>query len=205
MANGLRGNRRGVLYALASHPNIEVKYYEPLQLFKPWAWQNRMHDKIMIVDGELGIIGGRNIGDKYLAKKPPPDFVYDRDVFITNSKHKQDSVITPMQNYINELWAHPYTKKAFHHLTQYQVDQGKRMKALLMQQYDKAKQVGETFATPKIDWNASTVPTKRVSFIHNPIERFNKRPLCGKRLLTWQKELTALFLFKVLMWCQPMR
>ena len=73
IANGLRGNRRGVLYALASHPNIEVKYYEPFQLFKPWAWQNRMHDKIMIVDGQLGIIGGRNIGDKYLANKPPPD------------------------------------------------------------------------------------------------------------------------------------
>lgn len=183
IANGLRGNRRGVLYALASHPNIEVKYYEPFQLFKPWAWQNRMHDKIMIVDGRLGIIGGRNIGDKYLAKKPPLDFVYDRDVFITNSKHKQDSVITQMQNYINELWAHPYTKKTFHHLTQYQVDQGKRMKALLLQQYDKAKQVGETFATPKINWNASTVPTKRVSFIHNPIERFNKRPFMWKTFI----------------------
>lgn len=42
----------------------------------------------MIVDGELGIIGGWNIGDKYLVKKFFSDFVYDCDVFIINSKYK---------------------------------------------------------------------------------------------------------------------
>lgn len=103
ISHNLRGKRSTVRYALASHPNIEFKYYEPFTLLKPWTWNNRLHDKIMIADTNISISGGRNIADKYLARTPSKYFVYDRDVVVFNEKQQKDSIIFTMKDYINML------------------------------------------------------------------------------------------------------
>lgn len=64
--------------ALDSHPNIEIRLFNPFQTRDPtllsratqfmleWRRLNRrMHNKSYIVDGNVAIIGGRNIGDAY--------------------------------------------------------------------------------------------------------------------------------------------
>ncbi len=67
-----------VLYELQNQPNIEVR------LFNPWEdramlsragemiaemerLNTRMHDKLMIADGNAAVVGGRNIGDHYFG------------------------------------------------------------------------------------------------------------------------------------------
>jgi len=64
--------------ALDSHPNIEIRLFNPFQTRNPslvsrftqfmleWRRLNRrMHNKSFIVDNEVAIVGGRNIGDPY--------------------------------------------------------------------------------------------------------------------------------------------
>lgn len=64
--------------ALNSHPNIEIRMFNPFQTRNPtllskaiqlvleWRRLNRrMHNKAFIVDNNVAIIGGRNIGDPY--------------------------------------------------------------------------------------------------------------------------------------------
>lgn len=64
--------------ALNSHPNIEIRLFNPFQTRNPtlvsraiqfmleWRRLNRrMHNKSFIVDNNVAIIGGRNIGDPY--------------------------------------------------------------------------------------------------------------------------------------------
>ncbi|CAH0294427.1 Cardiolipin synthase C [Peribacillus sp. Bi96] len=183
ICHGLRGELSSVRYALASHENIELRYYETFKPFKPWTWHNRLHDKIITVDGKLGIIGGRNIADKYLANQPPKDFVYDRDVLIFNAKQERDSVINEMKDYLNELWTHPYTSDVFSDLSKRQTEKGKRERDVLSSQYSKAMQTKADFVNPVVDWNTSTTATKKVSFIHNPIERFYKHPFVWRSLV----------------------
>ncbi|MBT2646590.1 phospholipase D family protein [Bacillus sp. ISL-34] len=183
ISHGLRGQLSSARYALASHENIELRYYETLKPFKPWTWHNRLHDKIIIVDGKLGIIGGRNIADKYLASKPPRNFVYDRDVLIFNAKEEKDSVIVEMKDYLNELWIHPYTSDVFSDLSKRQTEKGKRERDELAKQYSKALRTETDFVNPVIDWSKATTPTKKVSFIHNPIERYNKHPIVWRSLV----------------------
>ena len=63
-----------VLLALASHPGVEVR------LFNPLGWRQvpaislladlprinrRMHSKTFLADGQIAVLGGRNIGDEY--------------------------------------------------------------------------------------------------------------------------------------------
>ncbi|WP_050027370.1 phospholipase D family protein [Verrucomicrobium sp. BvORR034] len=64
------------LLILDSHPNIEVRLFNPLPLRSARMLgvlldfqrvNRRMHNKSFIVDGKVAIVGGRNIGDEYFG------------------------------------------------------------------------------------------------------------------------------------------
>jgi putative cardiolipin synthase len=65
-----------VLLALASHPNIQIRLFNPVAsrrfkklgaAFEFSRVNRRMHNKSMIADNEAAIVGGRNIGDEYFG------------------------------------------------------------------------------------------------------------------------------------------
>lgn len=64
----------GLLAALNSHPNIEVRLFNPFMQrgFRPLGFlsdffrlNRRMHNKSFTADSVVSIVGGRNIGDEY--------------------------------------------------------------------------------------------------------------------------------------------
>ncbi len=82
------------ILTLASHPNIELKIYNPgvnlgkniFQKIKSFATNfrganQRMHNKTFIVDNKIVITGGRNIADEYFDYDHEYNF-RDRDVFL---------------------------------------------------------------------------------------------------------------------------
>src|SRR4029450_5785539 len=78
----------GFLGALASQPNIQVRLFNPFRLrrWRPLEYltdfarlNRRMHNKSFTVDGEVAIVGGRNIGDEYFDAHQDLSFV-DLDV-----------------------------------------------------------------------------------------------------------------------------
>jgi cardiolipin synthase C len=64
------------LAALDSHPNIEVRLFNPFAIRQP-RWiayltdfsrvNRRMHNKSFTADNQVAIIGGRNVGDEYFG------------------------------------------------------------------------------------------------------------------------------------------
>ncbi|GLQ88262.1 phospholipase D family protein [Dyella flagellata] len=71
-------DKHDLFSALNSHPNIEIRLFNPFRTRSPtlvsravqfmmeWRRLNRrMHNKAFIVDNNVAIIGGRNIGDPY--------------------------------------------------------------------------------------------------------------------------------------------
>ena len=82
------------LLALDAHPNIEIRLYNPTanigknlptKLFNLTTdfrgFNQRMHNKTFIVDGEVVITGGRNIADEYFDYDHEYNF-RDRDVLL---------------------------------------------------------------------------------------------------------------------------
>jgi cardiolipin synthase C len=81
------------LFEIAAVPNVEVRVYNP------WAYRGhlglmrgiefvfrhprldyRMHNKLLVVDDAVALVGGRNIGDQYFQIDPQSQFA-DDDVF----------------------------------------------------------------------------------------------------------------------------
>jgi putative cardiolipin synthase len=79
--------------ALSAHPGIEIRVFNPfayrghVKLFKSTEFifnasrlDYRMHNKLLIVDNAIALVGGRNIGDQYFQVDPDSQFA-DDDVF----------------------------------------------------------------------------------------------------------------------------
>lgn len=82
------------LAALDAHPNVEIRVYNPKhrvgvsRLRRAWNLatgfrdaNQRMHDKVFLVDGKVGIVGGRNVADEYYDFDPAYNF-RDRDALL---------------------------------------------------------------------------------------------------------------------------
>jgi len=79
--------------ALEAHPQIEIRIFNPFvyrghtELFRAMEFMltasrldYRMHNKLLVVDNAIALIGGRNIGDQYFQIDPESQ-VADDDVF----------------------------------------------------------------------------------------------------------------------------
>lgn len=80
-----------ILLALAQHPNIEVRLFNPFvhrrirmidYVFDFKRTNHRMHNKMLVADGQFAIIGGRNISNEYFDAGDTFQFS-DIDVLLT--------------------------------------------------------------------------------------------------------------------------
>lgn len=83
------GGGDATLLALATHPGIEVRLFNPTRarrsalrrgiemLLRAYSVTRRMHNKAWIADGRVAITGGRNVGDEYFDAAEASNF---RDV-----------------------------------------------------------------------------------------------------------------------------
>ena len=89
------------LTALAAHPSVEIRIFNPfayrgnIQLFRAAEFMfnasrldYRMHNKLLVVDNAIALIGGRNIGDQFFQIDPESQFA-DDDVFAVGPIVKQ--------------------------------------------------------------------------------------------------------------------
>ncbi len=91
---GTEGAARRIGFNESTYPNIEIKIYRPaarrlnpgaprrvISFLLPLGANQRMHNKLMLVDGVLGITGGRNVGNEYFGLATGYNFK-DRDVIV---------------------------------------------------------------------------------------------------------------------------
>ncbi|MFM0224373.1 phospholipase D family protein [Paraburkholderia dipogonis] len=95
-----------VLLAISSHPNIEIRLFNPIasRSFKKLGTalefsrvNRRMHNKALIADNQAAILGGRNIGDEYFGASSEIDFG-DLDVLTFGP------VVHKVSNAFDEFW-----------------------------------------------------------------------------------------------------
>jgi len=94
------GHRDFNIAVFDSHPNIEVRIFNPFGRNVGRIWQyitgfgkqtRRSHNKSFTVDNQATILGGRNIGDEYFSRDPNLEF-QDVDVLAYGPVAQQVSV-----------------------------------------------------------------------------------------------------------------
>lgn len=106
--------REELLATLDSHPQIDIRIFNPIPARGYTKWVNfmsdfsrlnrRMHNKSFTVDGTLSIVGGRNIGDEYFDLSDHINF-RDRDVLVSGSVI--NDIHTSFNQYWNSQWSYP--------------------------------------------------------------------------------------------------
>ncbi len=107
------------LNALDDHPNIEIRIFNPFSI--RWRYElgilrlaefaidgnrlnHRMHNKLLVADNQLAILGGRNIGDDYFGLSDKRNFI-DLDILLSGSIVPE--LTSGFDVYWNSQWAHP--------------------------------------------------------------------------------------------------
>ena len=105
------------ILALAAYPGIQIRIFNPFAyrghqqllravefLFHSSRLDYRMHNKLLVADNSVALIGGRNIGNQYFQLDPESQFA-DSDVFSVGPIAEQLS--TTFDEYWNSRFAIP--------------------------------------------------------------------------------------------------
>lgn len=180
----IRMEGRDLFYALSSHPGVEIRTYNPINLLTPWKTQGRMHDKYVIADHTAFILGGRNTFDYFIGDYPTDSRSYDREVLVYNSEpEKGDGPgLLQLRDYFESVWNLPVCR-VFHDSPELSEKKGvKNQRALLKDRYDSlAMSRPDLFSPDKADhlqyYNENTLEAGKITLISNPVHIYGKEPI----------------------------
>lgn len=188
VSHGVRGEDRDVIHAFNQHPNITFKLYEPITrlIYAPWRLNNRMHDKMLIVDGKYSVSGGRNISDVYY-ERTSQDVAYshDRDIFMMKTDNSE-GIIDQMAAYYDKLFNSKYAvDQTTWSMTDFNGNKAEDMVAELKQNYEdhKEERAEKEPLTSLQTWENRSVEINEGYYVHNEIGRGFKQPYVWSHLL----------------------
>jgi putative cardiolipin synthase len=101
---------------LAQHPSIEIRYYNPwsrrgagmtgrgMEWLSRAELNHRMHNKLLVADGTVAIVGGRNLADEYFGLNPRVNF---RDLDVLAVGPIVPDLSEAFDSYWNDEWSYP--------------------------------------------------------------------------------------------------
>lgn len=175
----LRMEGRPFFYALSGHPGIEIRLYNTPNPIKPWTVNGRMHDKYVICDDRILLLGGRNTFSYFIGDYQTAGRSYDREVLIYNTDFvngAKKSVIAQTEAYFQSIWNGDAVKQ-FHE----EESPGKRE-----QVQESIRKLEERYQTlkkkypqcfEKYSYEEHTVPIKKASLISGETGIYGKKPI----------------------------
>lgn len=162
------------IQALVTMPNVEVRVYNEISALRLWDANYRMHDKYLIIDRELYLLGGRNSNDLFLGDYTETPNI-DRDILVCSTS--ETGSLGQLRAYFEKVWAldacKTYTCSDTGH-----VEQTRKELAL---RYDVLTEVyPDAFGFTA--WEAATIPARGVSLLAGQIQVGNKAPTLWKQL-----------------------
>ena len=158
---------------LAAHERVAVKFYNPVNLLKPWMVNYRLHDKYLIVDDFAYLLGGRNTNDLFLGNYKDA-YNEDRDILVYETVPGEGSSYVQLQEYFEQIWSLPCCKR---------FEKSGDGEKHLEEYYGKVREkYPEAFL--ETDWETVTTETNGIELYTNPIEPVKKQPQLWERLVS---------------------
>ncbi|HEV7240675.1 MAG TPA: phosphatidylserine/phosphatidylglycerophosphate/cardiolipin synthase family protein [Thermoanaerobaculia bacterium] len=134
---------------------VEVRVYHPFTLRHPSWLFHRMHEKVVVVDGERYITGGRNLAEAYfgMAKK---NYV-DRDVYVEGASAEH------ADRHFENVWSSA-------HVAALKVSVSKEEKQFAARVLDEALCGDFVTLNTGRDWSEGLKDVDAVNFWHDPVD-----------------------------------
>lgn len=160
-------------YALLKEENIQIKVYNPVNPLVPWKIMGRLHDKYVIADEKLYLLGGRNTFSYFLGDQKGHKN-YDRDVLVWNTGGK-DSSVYQVLDYFRRMWEQDYCKSWKHGgwLTGLPCVRDAEQELEYIYTGMRSEH-GDWF--PEEDYEERTVPVNKITLLANPTGIYAKEP-----------------------------
>lgn len=165
--DGLMYDKSETMKALISHKNITKYVFEPTNFLLPHFNNNLIHDKILLTDGKYGLIGGRNIGERFLNQNS--DIItLDRDVLVYSNTDETESVIE-MKEYLEEVIDSKYAKEINY-------KDNDKYQSIRYELVNKANSYISSISNLD-EMTVNSTKVEKASFIRSPLNRMNKKPI----------------------------
>ncbi len=157
-------------HCLAAEENVKIKIYNKPNPFLPWKTMGRLHDKYLIIDNGLYLLGGRNTYDYFLGSAGYKN--YDRDVLVYCADPKNDeSSIHQLEKYFKSVWE---SKDCAVFLPR-----GTKKERLAQKELEKRYKDAKNkypSISKKADYRLSTLAVNKITLLSNPIHAYAKEP-----------------------------
>lgn len=159
---------KGVLAHLRDE-GVEVRVYHPLTLRHPSWLFRRMHEKVVVVDGERYIAGGRNLAESYFGISPGRQYV-DRDVYVDGP-----SAVEAVAHF-DRVWSSRHVAAL-----KVRVSAAEKRKAsrMLDSVLNGLAQDGFLVLNTRRDWSEGQKQVESVRFLHDPVAMKGPRVAIG--------------------------
>lgn len=156
---------------LVSHENVSMKIYNPVNLLKPWKFQARLHDKYLIIDNSMYMLGGRNTMNLFLGDYSSSKNI-DRELFVYETEENADSSLVQLREYFESVWALDDSRDFICK------KENKKIREAVGFFEKHAERLKKTYPEAYGEWNWEklTMETNRISLLSNPVEAENKAP-----------------------------
>lgn len=154
--------------ALAAKDNAELRLYNPINILKPWSINPRLHDKYLVADGKIYILGGRNVSDRFLGTLTESSSL-DRDLLVR--REDAGGTAADILAYFEEIWSLPQCRTV----------KGEANDELLATRYAQLREKHPQAFEP-VDWRDCTMETNGVKLLCGSPKAENKPPLVWKQL-----------------------
>ena len=173
--------------AFSTHPDIEIRFYNPIRLTKLWKLNYRMHDKYLIADDTAYILGGRNSNNLFLGAYRDT-YNIDRDLYVLERTEKNASDVMQKKErnslqdikaYFEKIWVQP-DQKIFR---KKETEKTKEGLALLREHYKELQTAyPEAFSETETLLTQDLIRVDSIQFLHNPLYADEKVPVVYQRI-----------------------
>ena len=156
--------------ALSSYDNVEVGVYNPVIPANLFKVNYRMHDKYLIVDEKMYLLGGRNSNDIFLGDQTKGINV-DRDILVYDTSRGQGESLQQIEDYFHKIWKESCVSIKKGKKSSKDADAYRHMEeiyATLLKKYNDI----ETYSA----WEKDTIEVNKITLIHNGTQAERKTP-----------------------------
>ena len=156
--------------ALASSENVEVGVYNPVVPVNLFKVNYRMHDKYLIIDEKMYLLGGRNSNDIFLGDHTK-GINEDRDILVYDTSDGRAESLQQLEDYFYEVWNDKCVSKKKGKKPSEYTEAHAHMEEVYASLLKKYKDI-ETYS----DWEKDTIEVNKITLVDNGVHASRKRP-----------------------------